>query len=825
MAKIIIVGGVAGGATVATRLRRLNENDEIIMFERDEFISFANCGLPYYLGGVIQSRDRLVVETIQGLTEKFNIDIRNFSEVISIDRQKKTLKVKKIKTNEIYEEAYDKLVLSPGAKPIIIPTLGLDEAKNVFTLRNIPDTDKIKNFIDSEKPKTAVVIGGGFIGVEMAENFVEQKIAVTVVDLADQILAPLDFEIAKLAQNEMEDNGVHFELGTVVIEFQNEGKLLLLKNGKVLNADIVIMAIGVKPESHLAAECGLKIGPRGHVLTTKTLQTLDEATGEVCEDVYAIGDAIEVYDFVDGSKTAIALAWPANRQGRLVADHINGIDISYKGSLGSSVVKIFEYIAASTGNNEKTLKRKSVNYEVSYVTRGNHAGYYPGAQEMVIKVIFEPLSGKIFGAQAFGHKGTEKRIDVIATAIKGELTIDDLPDLELCYAPPFSSAKDPVNIAGYAAGNIKAGVYKNVHYYEIDNIIKNGGLVIDTRTPLEFGIHHIEGAINIPQVEMRKRLNELPSDKTKPIYLYCNIGHTGYLAVQILKGNGYTNIYNLAGGLKIYSAVYQYSKNEKLPEFHNPEERKVETMDKQIKRLKVDACGLQCPGPIMETFKAMETMQEGDLLEVEATDGGFQRDVEKWSKSTGNTLVSVVKDGKIYRATLQKGAPQDTAQLSQGNGANANTTIVLFSGDLDKALASLIIAQGARAMGKSVTIFATFWGLNLLRKPKRVAVKKPLVEKMFGWMMPRGAKKMKISKMNFGGAGTAMIKGVMKKKNVRALEVQLQDALDAGVNFIACTMSMDIMGIQKAELIDNIDYAGVASYLADSEKAGITLFI
>lgn len=824
MAKILIVGGVAGGATVATRLRRLNEKDEIIMFERDEHISFANCGLPYYLGGVIQSRDRLIVETIAGLKEKFNIDVRNFSEVISIDRVNKRIKIKRIKTGEIYEESFDKLVLSPGAQPIRIPTPGLDEAKNIFTLRNIPDTDKIKKYIDENKPKTAVIVGGGFIGVEMAENFTEQNIHTTIVDLANQILAPLDFEMAKLAQNEMVNHGVHFELETVVNEYKDEGKTVVLKNGKTLQADLIILAIGVKPESNLASSCGLKVGPRGHIITTKTLQTVDATTNEVVEDVYAIGDAIEVYDFVDNSKTAIALAWPANRQGRLVADHINGFKVSYKGSLGSSVVKIFDYIAASTGNSEKSLIRKNTPYEISYVTRGNHAGYYPDAQEMIIKLIFDPKTGKIFGAQAFGHVGTEKRIDVIATAIKGGLTIEDLPDLELCYAPPFSSAKDPVNIAGYAASNVMAGVYKTIRYNQIDEVIKKGGFVVDARTRLEYDLHHIEGAINIPQIEMRNRMNEFPSNKDTPVYLYCNIGHTGYLAVQILRGYGYTNIYNLTGGIKMYNAVYQFNPNEKVPEFHNPEERKIEPMNQtQIKRLKVDACGLQCPGPIMETFKTMQTMKEGDIVEVEATDSGFTRDVEKWAKSTGNTLVSVVKDGNIYRATLQKGGPKSSGTPVQLT--NDSTTIVLFSGDLDKALASLIIAQGARAMGKNVTIFATFWGLNLLRKPKGGKVKKPFVEKMFGWMMPKGAKKMKISKMNFGGAGTAMIKGVMKKKNVRALEVQLQDAMKSGVNFIACTMSMDIMGIRKEELIDGIDYAGVATYLAESENAGVTLFI
>lgn len=822
--KILIVGGVAGGATAATRLRRLSEQDEIIMFERDEYISFANCGLPYYIGGVIKSRDRLVVETVEGLKDKFNIDVRNFSEVISIDRALKQVVVKEVKTGKTYVESFDKLVLSPGAQPIRIPTPGLDEAKNVFTLRNIPDTDKIKAFVDGQKPKTAVIIGGGFIGLEVAENLIERGVHVTIIDLANQILAPLDYEMAKLAQNEMENHGIHFELETVVTEFKEAGKTLVLKNGKVLQADMVLMAIGVKPENALAVSAGLKVGPRGHILTTKTLQTISAADESVVEDIYAIGDAIEVYDFVDDTKTAIALAWPANRQGRLVADHIHGKPVQYRGSLGSSVVKIFDLVAASTGNSEKSLLRKKTPYEFVYVTRGNHAGYYPDAQDITIKLIFDPKTGKIFGAQAFGGIGTEKRIDVIATAIKGGLTIDDLPDLELCYAPPFSSAKDPVNIAGYAAINHRDGIYKTVRYNEIDEVIDQGGYVLDARTSLEFDLHHIEGSINLPLASIRRQLDKLPEDKTKPIYVYCNVGHTAYLAIQSLRSYGYTNLYSLAGGFKLYMAVNHFKANEQMPEMHNPEERKVTPMvDHSIPKLKIDACGLQCPGPIMATFKAIENMENGEMIEIEATDSGFGRDIEKWCKSTGNTLVKNEKDGKIYRATVKKGGVSaDELNIPR---SNENTTIVLFSGDMDKALASLIIAQGARAMGKNVTIFATFWGLNLLRKPHRVAVKKPFIEKMFGWMMPRGAKKMKISKMNFGGAGTVMIKGVMKKKNVRSLDQQLQDALNAGVNFIACTMSMDIMGIKKEELIEGIDYAGVATYLSESEKAGVTLFI
>ncbi|MCX5775274.1 MAG: DsrE/DsrF/DrsH-like family protein [Firmicutes bacterium] len=828
MAKILIVGGVAGGATAATRLRRLSESDQIIMFERDEFISFANCGLPYYLGGVIQDRDRLIVESVESLSAKFHLDIRNFSEVVAVDKVAKKVTVKEVKTGKTYEETFDKLILSPGANPIKPPTKGLDEATNVFTLRNIPDTDKIHDFIAANKPQLAVIVGGGFIGVEMAENLTDLGIHCTIIDLANQILAPLDFDMAKLAQNEMTNHGVTFLLEDVVSEFQDHGKTLVLKSGKVLKTDLVILAIGVRPENTLALQAGLKVGPRGHIMTNKTLQTLDSVTGEVLPDIYAIGDAIEVNDYIDDSKTAIALAWPANRQGRLVADHINGQKIDYKGSLGSSVVKVFDLIAASTGNNEKILTRKNVPFQTVMVSRGNHAGYYPSAKDIVIKLIFSPSDGKILGAQAFGGVGTEKRIDVLATAIKGKLTVRDLPDLELCYAPPFSSAKDPVNIAGYAASNLLDGFYKVVTYDKIDKIAEAGGYLLDIRTALEFGIGHIEKAVNIPLLELRDRFAELPKDLNAPLYVYCNVGHTAYLAIQVLRHQGYTNIYNLTGGFRLYKAI----KEKELPEstccskaLVNPEHTggtPVNNVNPIIK-IKLDACGLQCPGPIMQTYKAVGSLKDGECVQIEATDSGFYRDIEKWCASTGNTLLKNENDKGIYRALIQKGgvSPETLNQQT----TNKNTTIVLFSGDMDKAMASMIIGQGSAAMGKNVTIFCTFWGLNLLRKTKKVKVKKSFIEAMFGAMMPRGPKKMGISKMNFGGMGAKMMKSVMKKKNVHSLEDLVAEAMAAGVHFIACTMSMDVMGIHKEELIDGIDYAGVATYLAESDKAGVTLFI
>lgn len=819
---IIIVGGVAGGATAATRLRRLSEEDHIIMFERDEHISFANCGLPYYIGGVIEQRESLVVETKENLSSKFNLDIRNFSEVIAIDKVAKTVKIREVKTGREYEEKFDKLVLSPGANPIVPPTPGIKSSR-VFTLRNIPDTDKIKSFINDKKPQSAVIIGGGFIGIEMAENLVELNIETTVIDLANQILAPLDFEMAKLAENECRRHGVNFILEDVVDTFEDDGQTLKLKSGKVLKTDLVILAIGVKPESKLAVEGGLKVGPRGHILTTKTLQTMDAATGDINKDIYAVGDAIEVHDLVDDSKTAIALAWPANRQARLVADHINGMDVQYEGSLGTSVAKVFDLVMSSTGNNGKILDRKKVAYKAVIVSRHNHAGYYPGATDIMLKITFDPKTGKIFGAQAVGEEGTEKRIDVIATAVKGNLKVTDLPNLELSYAPPFGSAKDPVNILGYAASNLIRGDYDVVSVFDVKKLVEEKAFIVDVRSPLEFGIGTLPTAVNIPYSTIRKQPASLPKDKETPIYVVCNTGWTAYNAIMSLKHLGYTHIFNISGGMKLYKEVFEpVTATKKKAPVKLATPPAVGTI-----KIKVNAQGLQCPGPIMKTYQAVDQLAVGEQVQIEASDSGFATDVEKWAKATGNTLVSNVFEKGVYRAVVQKGTAEaeNAVNTSAPTVSAPNTTIVLFSGDMDKAIAAMIIAQGARAMGKNVTVFCTFWGLTLLRKTNKVKVKKTLIEKMFGWMLPRGPKQLKISKLNMGGMGTSMMKGIMKKKHVESLDELMQGALASGVNLMACTMSMDVMGIHKEELIEGIGYGGVASYLAESDKAGVTLFI
>lgn len=544
MKKILIVGGVAGGATAAARLRRLDETSQIIMFERGEYISFANCGLPYYIGGVIENRDALLVQTVEGMSKRFNLDIRNFSEVVSIDPENKTISVKNLKTNEEYKESYDELILSPGASPIKPPIPGLDKAENVFTLRNIPDTDRIKAYVDDNRPKEAVVIGGGFIGVEMAENLVERGVKVHLIEMLDQVMAPFDYEMAQILHGHMEDNGVDLILGDGVDSFKNDGNTIVLKSGKQISTDMTILSIGVRPENKLAKDAGLELGPRGHILVDENMMTSKD-------HIYAVGDAIQTKDLIFQEGASIALASPANRQARIVADRINGIDSKYKGVLGTSVAKVFDMTASSTGNNEKKLKQMGIeNYETVHLHPLSNAGYYPTANPMDLKLIFEVPSGKVLGAQAIGYTGVEKRIDVIATAIAAGMTVRELQDIELAYAPPFSSAKDPVNMAGYAASNILDGLVKKVDVMEIDQLVEDGEYLLDIRTGEEYSLGNINGSVNIPLDELRDRMDEIPKDRI--IYVNCQVGLRGYLGCRILNQNGF-NTYNLDGGYSLYS--------------------------------------------------------------------------------------------------------------------------------------------------------------------------------------------------------------------------------------------------------------------------------
>lgn len=543
--KILIVGGVAGGATAATRLRRLSEENEVIIFEKGQYVSFANCGLPYHISGTIDKRDALLLQTPESLNERYNLDVRVFSEVLSINTAEKKVTVKNLQSEEIYAESYDKLLLSPGAEPIKPPFEGIDSDK-IYTLRNIPDMDKI--VAKTKNAQNFVVVGGGFIGLEVAENLIEAGKNVKLVELGNQVMAPVDFDIASFVHEKAKQKGLELLLNVGVEKFKDKGETIevFLNNGTSIETDAVILAIGVKPETKLAVEAGLEIGETRGILVNEFMQTSNP-------DIYAVGDAIEVAHYINNKKVLIPLAWPANRQGRIVADNIVlGNQYKYTGSLGSSILKFFELSVASTGLNEKTLKKFGIPYKTAIVTRGHHAGYYPGAKNMVLKVIFDE-NGKIFGAQAVGEAGVDKRIDVIATAIKGNLTVYDLPEIEITYAPPFNSAKDPVNIAGYAAENILKGDLEMVNYDEFWNFVKeNDAVILDVRTSKEFSGGAIEGAININVDDLRANLEKF--DKNKMYAIYCQVGLRGYLANRIMKNNGFRAV-NLNGGYNLWSKV------------------------------------------------------------------------------------------------------------------------------------------------------------------------------------------------------------------------------------------------------------------------------
>lgn len=515
--KVVIVGGVAGGASAAARLRRLDETAEIVMLERGEHISFANCGLPYYIGGEIKDKERLSVMTPDSFTSKFDVDVRVLSEAVSIDRKKKIVAVKNVATGEIYGESYDKLLLSPGAEPIRPPLEGIN-LDRVFTLRNIPDTYKIKDFIDNNNPKRAFVVGGGFIGVELAENLVGTNIDVTLAELADQLLATIDFDMAADVHNHVRAKGVQLLLGAALqkITEKQDGSLEIVAGGNVYEADFVALAIGVRPDTALAQDSGLECNAKGGIKVNKHMQTSDP-------DIYAVGDAVEITDFVTGQPVMVPLAGPANKQGRIAADNIAGISSQYNGVQGSSIIKVFDLTVANTGINEKTAKRLGINYEKSFTYSSSHATYYPGATNMSIKTIYEKTSGKILGAQLVGYDGTDKRADVFATAIRAGMTAKDLTELELCYAPPYSSAKDPVNMAGYVIENILDGRVKIYHWHDVEELAKKDNVtLLDTRTVPEYDNGHIDGFINIPVDDLRDRIAEL--DATKPVYVTCRIG-------------------------------------------------------------------------------------------------------------------------------------------------------------------------------------------------------------------------------------------------------------------------------------------------------------
>ena len=814
--RVLIVGGVAGGASAAARLRRLDENVEIVLFERGEYISFANCGLPYHIGNVITDRKRLLVQTPEKMNERFEIDVRIQSEVTSVDREKNQVRVRDRRNDTDYTERYDALILSPGAEPFCPPIAGADSDR-VYTLRNIPDMDRIKKYVDESKPKHAVVVGGGYIGLEMAEALIERGLKVSLVELEPQVMGTVDPEMATPLHQELMLNGVDLELNNSVTEIipADSDLTVQLSNGQALKTDLVIMAVGVRPESALAKEAGLELGARGGIKVNEHMQTSDS-------NIYAVGDAVEVTDFIGGFETLIPLAGPANRQGRIAADNICGKKSVYRQTQGTAICKVFNLAVATTGMNEKNLKRNKINYEKIYVHPANHAGYYPGAVQMSLKLLFDPENGKILGSQAVGADGVDKRIDVIAVSMRAGLTVQQLQDLELCYAPPYGSAKDPVNYAGFVASNVMAGDAAICHVEDVHNPAPNQ-MLLDVRTPGEIQAGTIPGALNIPLDDLRSRLSELPKDKE--LLAFCQVGLRGYLACRILTQHGF-KCRNLTGGYKTYCAAEGILQKDHSPrkEMKNDTGQVDQTPPVAAAEVvkTIDACGLQCPGPIMQLKKAVDSLTLGQAVQITTADPGFASDAKGWCDSTGNQLTDLKAADGRYTATIVKRAAA-SAIISHAGGKDK--TIVVFSSDFDKAMAAFIIANGAAAMGSDVTLFFTFWGLNLLRKSEPVSVKKNFIETMFGWMMPRGPEKTKLSKMNMAGMGTMMIKGIMKKKNVSSLPELIQKAKENGVKLVACAMSMDLMGIKQEELIDGVEEGGVAMYLNKAESAGVNLFI
>lgn len=815
--KYLIVGGVAGGATAAARIRRLTEDAEIILFEKGAYISYANCGLPYYIGGVIEERDRLFVQTPEAFGKRFNIDVRTRSEVIAIHPEKKQVTVRSAEGKE-YTENYDKLLLSPGASPVVPPLPGI-QSEGIFTLRNVDDTDCIKAYMTAHQVRRTVIVGGGFIGLEMAENLKHAGSQVAVVEMAPQVMGPIDYSMAALVHHHLQQQDVKLYLEQAVERFSREGDELTVyfKSGISLKADMVLLSIGVRAETRLAQEAGLKLGEMRGIWVDAYLQTSDA-------DIYAVGDAIEYPHPITGKPWLNFLAGPANRQARIVADNmVLGNRIHYEGAIGTSIAKVFDLTVASTGLPAKRLKQMGIPYLSATIHNGSHAGYYPGSLQMDIKITFSPTDGKLYGAQIVGYDGVDTRIDQYALAIKQGATVEQLTRLEHAYAPPFSSAKDPVAISGYVASNILSGKMTPLYWREMQQADKSQVTLVDVRTPDEYALGTIPGAINIPLDNLRERLADIPENQ--PVYLFCGVGLRGYLASNILKSKGYPDVRNLIGGLKTYNAATATIKT--------PEGFVCDTTthacpasscrcDKSI--IKVDACGIQCPGPILKLKQAMDVLAVGQQLEVRATDAGFPRDAEAWCRTTGHKFLGKRAEGGIQIVEIEKAAPQ-VVEATQPQTSEQGKTLILFSDDLDKTLATFVLANGAAATGKKVSIFFTFWGLNAIKKVRKPKVKKDIFGRMFGWMLPADSTQLALSKMNMLGIGSKMMRYLMRKKGVDSLETLRQQAIDQGVEFIACQMSMDVMGIKREELLDNVTVGGVASYMERAEQANVNLFI
>jgi NADPH-dependent 2,4-dienoyl-CoA reductase/sulfur reductase-like enzyme/peroxiredoxin family protein/rhodanese-related sulfurtransferase/TusA-related sulfurtransferase len=787
-------------------LRRLDENAQIVLLERGEYISYANCGLPYHVGNVIPRRDSLLVMTPERLHTRFNIDVRIRSNVTAIDAQKKTLTVVP-QTGAPYQESYDTLLLATGSAPLPIVMPGSDDP-DILKFWTIPDMDTVNQKITAGAKKV-VVVGAGFIGLEVAENLRMRNLDVTVVELAEQVLPTLDKEMAIYLAQELLDKGIELELGRRVTAFQRDAVTkqlqVSLDNGTSLIADFVIMSVGVKPNSELAQAAGIQCGPRGHIHVNEQMQTS-------IPDIYAAGDAVEILDPITGATTAIPLAGPANKQGRIAADNMSGKRVShYGGTFGAAVLKVGALSAASVGLTERRLQQLKLPYQKIYTHPGSHASYYPGAAQMNLKILFAP-DGKILGAQGVGRQGVDKRIDVIATALASGRSVYDLASIELAYAPPFNSAKDPVNFLGMIAENMQDGLTDLVHA----DAIPGDATIIDVREPEEIEMGTIPGSRAIPLGQLRNALEQL--DPKKRYVLACAVGLRGYIAERMLKEKGYTAA-NLSGGYLTWKAFHQ-------PLRRPPKKTAcpiASDTHTQHDMQTLDVRALACPGPVVRIKQEMDKMKPNDRVRLLASPS-FSCDLTSWAQSSGNKVLSTTEHNDHLEAILQKGEP--AAPVAQAKSDTASgATLILFSNDLDKAMAALILACGMAAAGQKATIFFTFWGLSVLRKNPGPSVKKPLLSTLFGWMLPKGITQLALSKMHMLGMGTAMMKYVMRQQNVPSLQDLLVQARQLGVRFVACEMAMNVMGLQREELIEIDDVAGVANFAQLAQSSKTNLFI
>jgi len=838
--KLVVIGGVAAGMSCAARARRLDDFAEIVVLERAQHVSFANCGLPYHVGEVIKDRDRLLLQTPASLRDSLALDVRTGNEAVRIDPEAKSVLVRHLDTGEEYTESYDALALCPGASPVVPPLPGVDHP-DIHVLRRIGDMDAIKSAVDGTAGRPgarhAVVIGAGYIGLELAENLHHRGVETVIVEMSDQIMPPLDRELTTQMESYIRSYGITLHLGTRAAAFSQstDGRLRVeLENNQFVETDLVVLAAGVRPATDLAVAAGIELGPRGGIKVDAHMRTS-------VPGIWAAGDAIEVEHLVLPGSHLVPLAGPANRQGRVAADNICGRDTTWGSVQGTSIVKMFDMVAGATGANQRQLTAEGIPFERVQVHPSGHAGYYPGTAKMHLKVLFEPGSGRLLGAGIVGFDGVDKRLDVLATAIKAGLTVFDLQDLELAYAPPFGSAKDPINMAGFVGANLLKGDIA-LWYPSEYPAATEGARIVDVRGPDEYDIWHLPGAQNVPLPTIREACADW--DRDVPVRVYCAVGFRSYLASRVLVQRGFTDVKVLSGGMDTFRAFHDVTPEERIDTYHpvvnyaehvtgintgkglppaGPASSGTAAVARTGVTVDLDCTGLACPGPIMRLQEKIDSLDPGDEVLVHVSDPGFRLDAPAWAGKNGHELVELRPEGPGYVALLRKGG------AGQVGGAAARIrdkkTLVVFSGDFDRVLAAFILANGAAAMGDEVSMFFTFWGLNALRRENPPDRERSLMERAFATMMPSGPDAMPLSTMNMLGGGPALIKRIMRDHNVPSLPELITSAQQSGVRLVACTMTMDLLGIARDDLIDGVELGGVAMMYGESNESNAQLFI